>query len=124
MRIALAVFLVLHGIAHIVGFVVPWRIAKMDDMPYKTTIINGKIDVGDVGIRILGIIWLLIALAYFYSGWITYQQFDFWLTYTLVVSVISLAFCIIAVPDSHIGIYINIALIALYYLNDKFNWLT
>ena len=124
MRIALAVFLVLHGIAHIVGFVVPWRIAKMDDMPYKTTIINGKIDVGDVGIRILGIIWLLIALAYFYSGWITYQQFDFWLTYTLVVSVISLAFCIIAVPDSHIGIYINIVLITLYYLNDKFNWLT
>ena len=124
MRIALAVFLVLHGIAHIVGFVVPWRIAKMDDMPYKTTIFYGKIDVSDVGIRILGIIWLLIALAYFYSGWITYQQFDFWLTYTLVVSVISLAFCIIAVPDSHIGIYINIALIALYYLNDKFNWLT
>ena len=124
MRISLAVFLVLHGIAHIVGFVVPWRIAKMDDMPYKTTIFYGKIDVSDVGIRILGIIWLLIALAYFYSGWITYQQFDFWLTYTLVVSVISLAFCIIAVPDSHIGIYINIVLITLYYLNDKFNWLT
>lgn len=123
MKIVIAIFLVLHGIAHIVGFVVPWKIAKMDDMPYKTTLFFGKINAGDVGIRIIGIIWLLIALTYFYSGWITYQYLDYWMDFTLIITVISLFFCILALPDSHIGIYINVALIVLYYLNINYNWL-
>ena len=126
MKNAISIFLFLHGIAHLVGFVVPWRIAKMDDMPYKTTLFSGKIDIGDIGdigIRFIGIIWLLLALAYFYSSWITYQQVDYWLPYTFIITIVSLIFCVLALPDSHIGIYINIALIVLYYLNDHFRWL-
>jgi len=123
MRIALSIFLFLHGLAHLVGFVVSWRIIKTDEMPYKTTLFMGKINIGDAGIRIIGIIWLLIALAYFYSGWITYRQMDFWLSFTLTVTMLSLVFCILAIPDSHIGVYINLALIILYYLNDHFFWL-
>ncbi|HEM49106.1 MAG TPA: hypothetical protein ENO27_02730 [Caldithrix sp.] len=123
MRLALSIFLFAHGIAHLVGFLVPWRFVKTEDMPYKTTLLMGKIDIGDIGIRIIGIIWLLIALAYFYAGWITFQQTDYWINYTLVVTIISLIFCIAAIPDSHIGIYINIALIVLYYLNNHYSWL-
>ena len=124
MKITIAIFLFLHGLAHLVGFIVPWRIAKMDDMPYKTTLIYGKVDVGDIGIRIMGIIWLLIAMVYFYSGWITYQQMDIWLIFTLITTVVSLFFCILAIPDTKIGIVINIILIVLYYLNDHFHWLS
>lgn len=123
MRLALSIFLFAHGIAHLVGFLVPWRIVKTEDMPYKTTLLMGKIDIGDMGIRIMGIIWLLIALAYFYSSWTTYQQMDIWMTYTLVVTIISLVFCLLAIPDSHIGVYIDIALIILYYLNNQYHWL-
>lgn len=124
MRIILSIFLFLHGMAHLIGFLVPWRIVKTDDMPYKTTLFFGKINIGDIGIRITGIIWLLIALAFFYAGWITLQRMDYWLSCVLIVSLISLIFCILAIPDSHIGIYINITLIVLYYLNNHFHWLS
>lgn len=39
MRFVLAMFLFVHGFAHTVGFVVPWRIAKFDEAPYKTTVL-------------------------------------------------------------------------------------
>lgn len=53
-EIALAGFLLLHGVAHLVGFAVPWRLVRSEEVPYKTTILSGTVDVGDVGIRILG----------------------------------------------------------------------
>ena len=55
MRLFFAVFLLMHGIAHLVGFVVPWKLAEMEDAPYKTTIFLDKIDLGDTGIRINGV---------------------------------------------------------------------
>jgi hypothetical protein len=71
MRIIFSIFLFLHGIAHLVGFLVPWQIVKMDDMPYKTTLFLDKINIGDISIRIIGIIWLLIALAHlFFVSWL------------------------------------------------------
>ena len=53
MRIALGIFLILHGVAHLPGFVVPWRLANIKDVPYKTTLLSGRFDIGDAGIGLL-----------------------------------------------------------------------
>ena len=71
MKIFLAIFLFVHGFAHLVGFMIPWKIAKLEEMPYSTSIFFNKINLGHVGIRIVGILWLVAALAYFYSFYMT-----------------------------------------------------
>jgi len=48
MRFVIGMILFVHGFAHTVGFVVPWRTATLDDAPYKTTVMNDKIDVATV----------------------------------------------------------------------------
>jgi hypothetical protein len=68
MHIILGIFLIAHGVAHLVGFVTHWKIASIEDMPYKTTLLSGFFDVGDVGIRIVGILWLLTGLAFAMVG--------------------------------------------------------
>ena len=55
MRFVLAAILVAHGIAHLVGLVVSWRLAVFAEMPYKTTVLAGRIDAGDMGIRVIGV---------------------------------------------------------------------
>ena len=65
MRFIIAMVLFVHGFAHTVGFVVPWKIASLDEAPYKTTLLRGTIDVGHWGIRVVGTLWLLAALAFF-----------------------------------------------------------
>jgi hypothetical protein len=55
-RSAFSLFLVLHGIAHLPGFLVPWRLAAPAEMRY-TTVLGGSADLGRVGIRIVSILW-------------------------------------------------------------------
>ena len=64
----LAAFFVLHGIAHGVGFVVPWRLMEVEETAYSTTLLAGRWDVGDVGIRLVGLLWLATGLAFVAAG--------------------------------------------------------
>ena len=68
MHIIFGIFLIAHGVAHLVGFVTYWKIASFEEMPYKTTLLADRVDVGDVGIRIVGVLWLLIGLAFAVLG--------------------------------------------------------
>ena len=68
MRFVIAFFLIAHGMAHLVGFWCHRQLAKPRDFSYKTTIASGAIDVGDIGIRLVGIFWLLTAAAFVIAG--------------------------------------------------------
>jgi hypothetical protein len=41
MRFALSALLIAHGVAHLVGFVVPWKLLSTAEVPYRTTILGG-----------------------------------------------------------------------------------
>ena len=43
-NILLAIVLAVHGAIHLLGFVVPWRLAQVEELPYKTTILAGRLD--------------------------------------------------------------------------------
>ena len=51
--------LIAHGLVHLLGFVVNWQLASLAEMPYKTTLLAGALDVGATGIRAVGLLWLL-----------------------------------------------------------------
>lgn len=55
-----AIFLILHGLIHLIGFVVPWQLVKTDEFPYSTTILAKRIDVVLLGYLLFGgkISWL------------------------------------------------------------------
>jgi hypothetical protein len=46
MRFVAALVLIVHGVAHLVGFVVPWRLATLPEVPYRSTILGGRLEVG------------------------------------------------------------------------------
>ncbi len=123
MHIALAVILFGHGFAHLVGFVVPWRIATLKEMPYKTTVFSDLVNVGDLGIRVIGILWLIAALAFAVSSIGVLSRLPWWLPVTLSVAVFSFFLCIIGWPDTRFGLFINIALIAFLLVNKQSGWL-
>lgn len=123
MHIALAVILFGHGFAHLVGFVVPWRIATLKEMPYKTTVFADSVNVGDLGIRVMGILWLIAAFAFAVSGIGVLARLPWWLPVTMIVAVFSFFLCIIGWPDTRFGLFINIALIAFLLVNKQTGWL-
>jgi hypothetical protein len=124
MKIALAILLIAHGFAHIVGFIVYWRISDFEEMTYKTTILNGKVNVKDTGIRIIGIVWLLLTICFIFIGIALIIGISLWEILALYISIISLLFCILCWPDSKIGVAVNILILIIIALNKYLLFIT
>ncbi len=114
MHYAIAAFLAIHGIAHVVGFVVPWRLAKLKEMPYSTRLLGGNLDVGDAGIRFVGLLWLIAALVYFVVACSIALLSPWWITGLLGATVFSLLLCVLGWPHSRIGLVIDVGILAVY----------
>lgn len=123
MRIALAVLFALHGIAHGVGFVASWDLAELEEMSYKTTLLAGRLDVGDLGIRAMGIVWLVAGLAFVVAGLAAWTRQAWWPSLAVAAALFSLALCVLGWPDARIGVAVNLAILALLLLGGRYGWL-
>ena len=110
MRFALAAGLIAHGVAHAVGFVVPWKLMSTPEMPYKTTILGGMLDVGDAGVRVLGVVWLIATLGWVLLGGAVLSGLSvrLWLFAMLALS---FALCAMGWPEARIGLVLNVVLL-------------
>ena len=62
---AAAFFLLAHGLVHLIGVVVYWQLAEVEEFPpYKNTLLNGRWEIGDIGMRIYGLFWLIATLGF------------------------------------------------------------
>ena len=111
MRALFGVFLVFHGIAHLVGFVGGWRLAP--SIPYHTTLLAGRLDVGDGGIRLVGVLWLVLAAAFAASGMGAMSDAPWWRPLTVVAAAASLALSALAWPEAKVGVPLNLLVLAL-----------
>ena len=112
------IILLIHGIAHLPGMIVPWRIAEIKDMPYKTTLLSGKIYIGNFGVRIVGLLWLITGGAFVVIGVGVFLQLPWWRSLAFGVSVFSFILCILGWPDSRFGVFINVAIL-LFLMIDR-----
>lgn len=108
MKILAVVFLLVHGIAHLVGFVVPWKLAELPDAPYKTTLFNDRLDLGHAGIRIVGLLWLLGCVAFTAAAVLLFLERTFWMQLAAATASYSLVLSIVALPEAKIGIPVNL----------------
>lgn len=122
MHIVLAALLALHGVAHWVGFVVSWRLTAFENMSYDTTLLAGRIDVGDVGIRVVGILWLLTGISFLVVAAGAVARRPWWPSVALAVTVFSIAMSVLGWPDSRIGVYLNLGILAVLALGGVYGW--
>jgi hypothetical protein len=122
MRIAVAIYVLVHGFCHLVGFLVPWKLIATKEEPYRTTLLAGTIDVGDAGIRMVGLLWLAAALAFVAVGVGILASAPWWRNATLVLTAVSLVLCVFGLPGAKIGILANL-LLAAYLAAAHLGWL-
>ncbi len=122
MRIAVGIYLLVHGFCHLVGFFVPWKLITTKEEPYRTTLLAGSLDVGDVGIRVVGVFWLLAALAFVGTGIGAFTSFSGWRSAALALALASLVLCLFGLPGAKLGIGANLLLLA-YLLAVRLGWL-
>lgn len=124
MHIVLAALFALHGVAHWVGFVVAWRLTDFEEMPYDTTLLAGRIEVGDVGMRIVGGLWLLTGIAFLVVALGVVGRRAGWPALALAVTVVSIALSVLGWPDSRMGVYMNLGILVVLALGSAYGWFT
>ena len=112
LRIAVAAVIALHGVVHLIGFVVPWRLASLEGFPYTTTAAWGRIELGEGGARLLGVSWLIAAIVFFVAAFGIWQQAPWALPLLAIVAAGSLVLCVLGSPAAVAGIAINVAILA------------
>ena len=94
----------------------------MQDIPYKTTLLAGRWDIGDKGIRAFGIVWFLILIGYVAGAiGVAFNQ-NWWYVVTMAMTSISLIVCILDVPAAKFGVIINVVLLILLIIGPNIGW--
>lgn len=123
MNFAVGIYMFVHGFAHVVGFLISWKLVNDKDTPYKTTILAGKFDMGDTGTRVLGLLWLLTGIAFFVLSYGVIMQTSWWKLNTYYVIGFSTFLSILALPDTVYGILANILLLLFLWFAPMVGWI-
>lgn len=110
---SLAVFGFVHGVCHMPGFAVSWQLLTMPKLPYRTSILGGRLDLGDGGVRAWGIVWLALAVAFGVYAVGVWTRASWWLRVTPVLVAISTLCCLAALPEALLGLAANLGLLVL-----------
>ena len=108
---AIAAFLAAHGIAHLLGFLSAWRLGEFPDVPYSTWILNGSVDVGDAGIRLVGLLWLAAAAAFVGAAALAWRPATIAGPVTAIAAAGSLLVCTLGLPAAVVGVVIDVAIL-------------
>jgi hypothetical protein len=95
-----AVFLVLHGLVHLIGFTVPWGLGGPRGVEYSTRILNHSIEIGDTAVKALGFVWLAAAVAFVVVGVMLWRGHPWARRTTIALLLGSLVLCTIGLPGS------------------------
>jgi hypothetical protein len=105
-----AIFLVLHGFAHLVGLVGAFGWSK--DVPHRTTVLAGRADLGELGIRAVGGLWAAVALLFATTALGILMRATWISPLLLATTMVSLVLCAISLPEAKIGLVIDIVILA------------
>lgn len=121
MRYLLAAFLLAHGFAHLIGLAGAWRLGAA--VPHKTTLLAGRLELGEPDIRAFGLVWLIAAIAFAAAAGALILAQPHWSTVAVAAVAFSLVISVLALPDARIGAWINVGLLGFLYLAGRYGWL-
>ena len=111
MRFLLGTLLVLHAIAHLVGFTWPWWIGEPLP-PYGDGGTTGALLVDDTSMRALSVVWLATAIAFGVAGVARLFGARCWRHILTGAATASLVLSVVCWPASLLGVPVNLAILA------------
>lgn len=102
-RIAGGVVLVLHGLIHIVGFLLLWRIAELGDFTYDMA----TPEAGTWPGRVVGVAWLVAAALFVVAGLLLVAGRATWRAPALAGVIVSTPALLVDAGDAPAGLVVN-----------------
>jgi len=116
---AAAFIIFAHGLIHFIGVVVYWQLAVLNEIPYKTTLLGDRWNIGDTGTRIFGLLWLIGAFGFVVTAAGMAFRTAWWQPVLLVTTLFSLVITILDWDAAKFGAITNI-IILIILIVEKF----
>jgi hypothetical protein len=118
LRFLAGVFFILHGIVFPILGASYFKLYTIPGFPDGTYVFWHRFDVGETGIRIVGVIWMLSGVLWVLSGIGLLFLTNWWVGFTIATALVTLIPCILTLPDGKYGTLINLVILVLtLYLN-------
>lgn len=112
LRDVAAIALAVHGVIHVLGLVVYAELVVLAELPYKTTLLDGAIDVGDAGIRVFGVVTAVVGVGFVVSAAAIVRDWRYWRPLLVVVTLCSLLVTALDWTVASMGVLANLAILA------------
>lgn len=84
-----------HGLVHLMGFVAYWPLAEVAGLPYKTSLLGGRWEIGEISMRYFSALWLAVAAGLLASTIGLALKQEWWLPMMGMAILLSLVICIL-----------------------------
>ena len=118
-QIISAIVLGLHGLIHLIGTAVYMKLTEIQGFSYKTTLLGGRWDIGENGIRIFGALWVVPAVVFIVAAVALLAGWEWWRLVLVAVTLLSLVLTVLDWRIAYAGIVINIVILAVVWLGPR-----
>ena len=112
MKIAFAVFLFIHAMAHGVGFLTVSGLVKDPDQPSEPTFLLTGFESGHWVFKVMSILWLIALAGFVIAGIGVINETDWALTALVATTILSTVLSLIWVKAAPFGLVANLVIIA------------
>lgn len=120
MNVLAGVLFSLHAAAHLVGFAGAFRLAA--SVPHHTTAFYGQLLLGERATRAAGVGWLLAASGFAIVAAGAFADAPWWPRLVVAAAAVSLAMCLLYLPQARVGAALNLALLVVFLLGRAAFW--
>ena len=117
--VIVAIVLILHGLIHLMGTAVYVRHIQIKGLSYKTTLLSGRWDLGDAGIRVFGTRWIFPAIGFVAIALALLAGWEWWKPIILGVTLFSLALTALDWSNAFMGAIVDVAILVLVPLGPR-----
>ena len=113
------VVLALHGLIHLMGTASYMKLAEVQGLPYKTTVLGGRWDLGTSGIAVYGALWAVAAIGFAVTALAFWFGWGWWQPVLLSVTLFSLLLTALDWNVAFAGVIVNLAILILLGLGPR-----
>lgn len=111
--------LIMHGLIHLMGTAAYLKLAEIKELPYKTTVLGGRWDLGASGIAVYGALWAVAAVGFTVTAVALIAGWSWWQPVLLGVTLFSLMLTALDWGVAYAGVIINIVILAVVWVGPR-----
>lgn len=101
----------IHGLIHLMGLVAYFPLGEIAELPYKTTLLGGRWDIGAAGMRYFSALWLAAAVGLMASAIGLALRQDWWLPLLSIAILLSLIITVLDWSNAWRGAVLDLIIV-------------